>query len=446
MTLVQTSHTKTDWLHTIAPRAELPYVARAAAPASKTLRIALAGCGVVGGALVRLLHECSDTIAARHGLRVEIARVLVRDTARERGLPIQRDIFTSDIASFITEEVDVVIEAIGGNDAAGRVARAALGNGKRFITANKELIAGSGCELSALAHTFDGSLDFGASVGGSAPVVSLLRDLLGTSAPRSVRGILNGTSNFVLTQIERGRSFDEALAAARRLGLAEADVSRDLDGRDAAAKLAIIAWLSFGVNPASLLVRRIGLPRDPSRLISHAADLGARIRLIGECTALAGNRLTASVEPVAVDPRSSFARTELEENRVEVDLGWPAPLSVSGPGAGGAPTATALLGDLLSSYSPRNDRGATRTSFVPVDDPCEHRWLVVAECRAAILEAALDEAGIRTEDIRRKGCDTRAITSSRFSVLSPAVALLQLQGIDVSLARLETAEAGALLQ
>jgi homoserine dehydrogenase len=433
-------------LNAAAPHSPIEYVPRGPTPSSRTLRIGLAGCGVVGGALVRLLDECSDAIAARHGLRVEIARVLVRDVRRDRRLPLGTDIFTNDIESFIAEDVDVVIEAIGGQDAAARVARAALGSGKRFITANKELIAGSGCELTALARTFDGSLDFGAAVGGSAPVISLLRDLLGTSAPASIRGILNGTSNYVLTQIERGKSFDEALAAARRRGLAESDVSRDLDGRDAAAKLAIIAWISFGISPIALPIRRIGLPADPRGLVRCAADIGAKIRLIAECVVLPGNLVTAAVEPTLVSRHGSFGRTELEENRVEVDLGWPAPLSVSGPGAGGAPTATALLGDLLNSFSPKNERGPVGRAFTPVDDPREHRWLIVAGCRATVLRAALLKGGIVARDTLDTALDSGVTTTTRWAELSSALSLLHVNGIDASVARFESADSSRELQ
>ncbi|HEY3257759.1 MAG TPA: homoserine dehydrogenase [Gemmatimonadaceae bacterium] len=433
-------------LNATAAHSQIGYVPRAPSDSSRTLRIGLAGCGVVGGALVKLLDECSDAIAARHGLRIEIARVLVRDVRRDRGLPLGTDIFTSDIESFIAEDVDVVIEAIGGEDAAARVARAALGSGKRFITANKELIAGSGCELTALARTFDGSLDFGAAVGGSAPVISLLRDLLGASAPTSIRGILNGTSNYVLTQIERGKSFGEALAAARRRGLAESDATRDLDGRDAAAKLAIIAWISFGISPIALPIRRIGLPADPSGLVRHAADIGARIRPIAECVVLPGSLVTATVEPTVVSRHGSFGRTELEENRVEVDLGWPAPLSVSGPGAGGAPTATALLGDLLNSFSPKNDRGPVRRAFTPVDDPREHRWLIVGACRAAILRGVLLEAGIIGHEAFDTGLDARVTTAARWSELSSALSLLRLREIDASVARFESPDSSSELQ
>jgi homoserine dehydrogenase len=345
----------------------------------RTIRIGLAGCGVVGGALIRLLHQSRDAIADRHGVQFELSRVLVRDVERDRGVPLTQTVFTNDAESFNAEDVDVVVEAIGGEETAGVIARSALGRGKKFITANKELIARSAPELTTLAQQSRAALDFGAAVGGSAPVISLLRDLLGTATPEAVRGILNGTSNYVLTLVERGASFDEALQRARCAGLAEADCSRDLDGRDAAAKIAIVSWLSFGIPPSDLNVRRIALTSNTERLVRHAALLGGKVRVLSECVNLEGRCVAATVEPVVVPATSAFGRTEFEDNRVEVDLGWSAPLTVSGPGAGGAPTATALLGDLLHSSFPPVQRRSNGHPFVSVDDPREHDWVIITD-------------------------------------------------------------------
>jgi len=213
-------------------------------PSLRTIRVGLAGCGVVGGSLVRLLDDSADTIASRHGVRIELSRILVRDVKRDRGLAISPTLFTNNWASFLDEEVDVVVEAIGGKDTAGTIAREALRRGRKFVTANKELIAADGSELAALARESDSSLDFGASVGGSAPVISLLRDLLGTTSPKSVRGILNGTSNYILTRIERGDSFCEALADAQRKGLAELDPCGDVAPVVVAQLLPVVAHVA----------------------------------------------------------------------------------------------------------------------------------------------------------------------------------------------------------
>lgn len=360
----------------------------------RTIRVALAGCGVVGGGLVRLLHESASAIASRFGVRFVITRVLVRDAARDRQLPIDSRLFTSDLDAFLAHDADVVIEAVGGEEPARTIAISALRRGRKLITANKELIATHGESLDAIATENFTGLDFGAAVGGSAPVISTLRDLVGASAPQSVRGILNGTSNFVISQIERGETLDAALSAARERGLAEADCSRDLDGRDAADKLSIIAWIAFGIRPSTLRVRTISLLPGLEELVRLAATIGGRVRLIGECTRLKDSRVVASVEPVIVHDSTAFARTILEENRVEVDLGWTSPLSVSGPGAGGAPTAAALLGDLVRTSTPPNDRGTIAGKYFSVDDEREHKWLIAARTGTDEVRALVTASGL----------------------------------------------------
>jgi homoserine dehydrogenase len=406
----------------------------------RTIRVGLAGCGVVGGALVKLLHESAGAIAARHGIRIELSRVLVRDVARDRGVPLTPTVFTNDAASFNQEDVDVVVEAIGGDDTAGEIARSALSRGKKFVTANKQLIASAAPELTALAQRTSASLDFGAAVGGSAPVISLLRDLLGTATPLAVRGILNGTSNYVLTLVERGMSFTDALNAARRKGLAEADCSRDLDGRDAAAKLTIICWLSFGIAPSALCIRRTPLTPSTDRLVDHAAQLGGKVRVISECVALRGQRVTATVDPVVVTPHSSFGRTEFEDNRAEVDLGWSAPLTVSGPGAGGPPTATALLSDLLHSSLPPAQRRPHGVPFVPAEDPREHDWLVVTDSGSQIVVDELEKARRPVLGVEKSGSDTRILARAPRATIARALLPLRMRGLEPSAARMELAE------
>lgn len=375
----------------------------------RTIRVALAGCGVVGGALVRLLHSSADAIGARHGVRVEVVRVLVRDPRRKRDVPLRAGIFTSDLDHFLAEDVDVVVEAIGGSDVADVIARAALARGTRLITANKELVASAGAALSALGRAAGTTIDFGAAVGGSVPVISTLHDLLGTSCPVYVRGILNGTSNYVLCQLERGSDYPEALAAACRQGLAEADCTRDMNGSDTAAKLAIIAWVSFGVDPSTLPVRRVGLLPEPARFVRHASALGGRVRLIAECARVTDGGIACAVEPVILPLESSFATTELENNRVEVGLEWSGPLAVSGPGAGGAPTATSLLSDLLSPVARAIDSIPER-AFEALDDPRAHRWLVAARGSAAELGRATEASGVAVQSAGGLPGDAHVIT------------------------------------
>jgi len=391
----------------------------------RTIRVALAGCGVVGGRFVRLLHESGPAIASRFGVHFSLSRVLVRDLARERNVPLDSHLFTNDLDSFLAEDADVVIEAVGGNEPARTIGATTLARGKKFITANKELVASHGDILSGLARDNETALDFGAAVGGSAPVISTLRDLVGATTPLSVRGILNGTSNYVISQLERGVSFESAIESACLRGLAESDCTRDLDGSDLAAKLAIVGWIAYGIQPGALIVRRTSLLPGLEQLVRFAALAGGRVRFIGECTQLGGHRVAAAVEPVVFAPDSAFARTVLEENRVEVDLGWTSPLSVSGPGAGAAPTAAAILSDLLRDSRPPNDRGRVAAQFISSPDTRKHRWLVAGRLSVSALRSAAETLGLGTDPVgtdREHACViTRAASSDQVQALLNAL-------------------------
>jgi homoserine dehydrogenase len=416
-------------------------------PAARTVRVALAGCGVVGGGLVRLLHEAAPAIGARFGVRFDLTSILVRDVTRERNLPLEARLFTNNLDAFLAHDVDVIIEAVGGEEPARTIAASALRRGKKLITSNKELVALHGDSLSALALEKQVGLDFGAAVGGSAPVISTLRDLVGASTPVSVRGILNGTSNYVITLLERGASLESALISARERGLAEADCSRDLDGRDAAAKLAIISWITFGIRPPDLLIRRTSLVPGIERLVRLAAGEGFHVRLIAECAQLPRCRVAAAVEPVIVASQSAFGRTIFEDNRVEVDLGWPSPLSVSGPGAGGRPTAAALLSDLLRISPPPNERGTGATQFVSATDPREHRWLVAARTDSRSLTTTLAEAGVRAERLIGGAGDAAAITApTSWTSTQPLIAALASLNAAPCIARYEAGDASEVLR
>jgi len=412
----------------------------------RDVRLALAGCGVVGGGLVRLLHDARDEIASRFDVNFSVASVLVRNPTRERHVPVPGSLFTSDLDAFLRTDADVVVEAIGGEEPAQTIASAALRRGRKFITANKELIAGAGDRLCHLARETGTALDFGAAVGASAPVISTLRDLLGASPPRSVRGILNGTSNFVITELERGVTLDRALAAARERGLAEADCSRDLDGRDAAAKLAISAWIAFGIAPSTLRIRRTSLlPRLPA-LARAAVGLGGRLRLLAECIQLDANRVVASVEPTVVGAASGFARTLGEENRIEIDQGWSTPLTVSGPGAGAEPTAAALLSDLLRTSPPPNARGAQARTFFPATDTREQRWLLLTDHGSGLVQRAVAH-GVTIERSWADSNGVGALTNrAEWSRVQDLADTLGVANESVAIARVELSDAEVRIQ
>jgi len=412
----------------------------------RDVRLALAGCGVVGGGLVRLLHDARDEIASRFDVNFSVASVLVRNPTRERHVPVPDSLFTNDLDAFLQTDADVVVEAIGGEEPAQTIASAALRRGRKFITANKELIAGAGDQLCHLARETGTSLDFGAAVGASAPVISTLRDLLGASPPRSVRGILNGTSNFVITELERGVALDRALATARERGLAESDCSRDLDGRDAAAKLAITAWVAFGIAPSTLRIRRTSLLPGLPQLARVALGLGSRLRLLAECVQLDSNRVVASVEPTIVSAASGFARTHGEENRIEIDQGWSAPLTVSGPGAGAEPTASALLSDLLRTSPPPNARGPEARIFLPATDGREHRWLLLTDQGSGFVQRAVAH-GVTIERSWADSNGVGALTSRvEWSRVEDLAAALRASREHVATARVELSDAEVRVQ
>ncbi len=314
---------------------------------SRVVRVALAGCGVVGGELARLLVRLQRTIEQRQGIRLEVVKVLVRDTARLRPVNLARGLFTNDIGQFLACDADIVVEAIGGVSPAQQIAQATLARGARFVTANKALLAECGDELLETARASGATLDFEAAIGGGVPVVRALRSSLRDASVQRIEAILNGTTNYILTRLERGAAFDVALADAQRSGFAEADPTRDLDGTDSADKLRLLAWLAFGLSPRALSVDCRGVLPDPEKLVREAAAADLSVRLIASCERI-GSEVTATVEPLFVARDTAFARTFNEQNLVVVDFGWNQPITLSGPGAGGLPTATALLGDILS--------------------------------------------------------------------------------------------------
>jgi homoserine dehydrogenase len=358
----------------------------------RVVRVALAGCGVVGGELVRLLAHGAREIRARHGVRFELASVLVKHSDRARPGELPHELLTTDVDAFLATDADLVVEAVGGIDPALRIARAALGAGKRLVTANKALLAAHGPELAALARRTGGRLDFESAVGGGIPVIRSLRDSLGLTGIRSVRGILNGTTNYILTRLGDGWRYPAALADAQARGFAEASPARDLSGEDAADKLRILAWLAFGVEPERLIVRRRGIDTHPERLAADAALLGGVPRLVAEVVET-GEGIVAAVEPVIVPVVSELGRTRDEENAVVIESAWNGRVRLSGPGAGGSPTASALLGDMLRPASrPARAPAATR---VTVEDARDHRW-VVSVRRDGRNDAGLERALGRT--------------------------------------------------
>lgn len=316
---------------------------------TRVIQVAVAGCGVVGGALLELVARHEATLQRRHGVRFAVRRVLVRDAARPRGVAVDRALFTERVDHFLETPADVVVEAIGGTTTARSVAHGALVRGRRLVTANKALLRVEGPILAALAraHRAQGAaLDFEAAVGGSVPVVRLLRDSLAGQGLSRIRGVLNGTTNYILSRVERGLPFADALAAAQRAGFAEADPTRDLDGTDAADKIAVLAWLGFGADPSALEIRHRGIDEAVAAEACAVARRGRAIRLVATAVRI-GDGVHASVAPRVVPRGHPFAQVRDEQNLIQLESESAGTLTVAGAGAGGSATASAILADLL---------------------------------------------------------------------------------------------------
>lgn len=315
----------------------------------RTVRIGLLGCGNVGAALIRLLADHGDDIALRAGCRMEVARVAVRDVERDRGVPLGAGAFTTDGVSIVDDPgIDVVCELIGGVEPARALILRAFANGKPVVTANKELLANHGRELFDAQEAADVDLYFEAAVGGGIPLIRPLKESLAGERVARILGIVNGTTNFVLTQMsDQGWSFDQALAEAQRLGYAEADPSADVEGTDAAAKIAILASIAFNARVVASDVYREGIAGVTAQDIADARQMGYVVKLLA-IAELEDDEITARVHPAMVPASHPLAAVRDAFNAVFVEGEKVGQLMFYGRGAGGDPTATAVAGDLVS--------------------------------------------------------------------------------------------------
>lgn len=397
---------------------------RGSAPAgTRTVRVALAGRGVVGGALLQLLQDRAPAIQQGHGVRFEVVSVLARDPKRSRPAPVPPGSLTTDLEAFTGIDADLVVEAIGGLEPARLIAENALTRGRGFITANKALVAAHGLELEALARRHGASLSYEAAVAGGVPVIRVLRESLRQTGIRAIRGILNGTTNHILARMADGLGFDAALRDAQARGFAEADPTRDLTGQDAADKIAILAWEAFGIPPGRLPVDRAGLLPHPDRIVADAHALGGTARLLAE-TVRSPDGVAASVEPALVDSGSAYGATVGEDNLVVIETQSNGTIRLSGPGAGGQPTASAILSDMLGSVQRTDQAGAEASP-----DRRALVWAISvvggAPGRAA-LERTAGRARVAIDIVEASGSDTtRAVTEptrrSRVRLLSRAL-------------------------
>jgi homoserine dehydrogenase len=321
--------------------------------------VALLGYGTVGAAVSRLLAESAGDIERATGHRVRVVRALVRDAEREREFPAADGVLTTDFGEIVDDPaIAVVAEVMGGVEGTGDYVLRLLRAGKPVVSANKQLVARRGGELFAAASEAGVQLRFEASVCAAIPVIKVLREALVVTNVHRILGIVNGTTNYMLTRMEQGDEYDEALREAQRLGYAEPDPTEDVNGADAAAKMAILATVAFG--------SRVGL----------GDELGMAVRLIGSATLLDGS-YDVRVEPAFVDRHHPLAAVEGPFNAVMLQGDAIREITLEGPGAGGLATASAVVADMVSVV------GTTGTGFLQ-NDPC---WRTLERLRPGELRS-----------------------------------------------------------
>lgn len=315
---------------------------------SEVIGVGLLGCGIVGSAVTRILHDHSEQIAERIGANLEIRKVAVRNLGRNREVPISSDLFTDDPSQVVVDpSIEVLVEVMGGIEPARTLMIDAMRSGKRVVSANKELIATLGKELLHEAEVCEVDFYFEGSVAGGIPIIRPLKESLSGERIFRVMGIVNGTTNYILTRMsDDGMEFVEALAEAERLGYAELDPTADIEGFDAAAKLSILSSVAFNQRVVAGDVYREGIAHISSQDIRFAKTLGYTVKLlaIGELT---DGQVAVRVHPAMIPNIHPLASVRDNLNAVFVEGEQVGELMFLGRGAGGPPTATAVVGDIV---------------------------------------------------------------------------------------------------
>ena len=416
------------------------------------LRVAMLGCGVVGSEVARLIIEQASDLRARVGRPLELVGIAVRRDDQDRP-GIAPQLFTTDAEALVTrEDVDLVIELIGGIEPARSLILAALGHGASVVTANKALLAEDGATLFEAAEGGGADLYFEAAVAGAIPIIRPLRESLVGDEITSVIGIVNGTTNYILDRMDAaGIGFAEALAEAKALGYAEADPTADVEGFDAAAKAAILASLAFHTRVTGADVYREGITGITPADITSAHDIGCVVKLLAICqlsppvAGAAERTVSVRVHPAMVPRTHPLAGVGDAYNAVFVESMSAGRLMFYGPGAGGSPTASAVLGDLVtvarnrlrgavgpgeSSYAARpvSEIGSVMTRY--------HLSLEVADKAGVLATIAhvFAEHDVSIETVRQNGRDAEAqlvIVTHHAHDAALSATVRALRGLDV---------------
>ena len=362
----------------------------------EAVKIGLLGCGIVGGALVELLSERRADIEQTTGVDLELAAVAVRSISKRRSGQLDKALLTTDAEGLVTDPtIDVIVEVIGGIEPARSLILTALKSGKSVVTANKELLANVGAELYATADANGVDLLFEAAAAGAIPIVRPLRESLLGEDVTAVTGILNGTTNYILTRMAvDGADYGDALSEAQRLGYAERDPTADVEGFDAGAKAAIMASLAFGQNVVAGDVYHEGIADISQDDIAFARRLGYEIKLLGIAERFdldAGTEIAVRVHPAMVPAAHPLAAVRDSFNAVFIEGSSAGELMFYGRGAGGQPTASAVLGDLIDAAA-NKARGTHRP--VPSGPRAKIRSIDDLECAYYVNLEVGDAPGV----------------------------------------------------
>ncbi|MCU1354132.1 MAG: homoserine dehydrogenase [Acidimicrobiales bacterium] len=415
------------------------------------VKVGVLGCGNVGSALVRLIDARRDEIEARTGLRLEVSRVAVRSLARERDIALADGVLTRDPREVVDDPaVDVVVEVIGGIEPARELILAAMKGNKPVVTANKELLANHGAELFEASAACGVDLLFEAAVAGGIPIVRPMRESLAGEDVHRIMGIVNGTTNFILTRMsEEHASYAEALSEAQQLGYAERDPTADVEGYDAGAKAAILASIAFGARVVAGDVYHEGISGITPTDIEFAGRLGYVIKLLAVAERVIGDQgpeVAVRVHPAMVPKTHPLAGVRDSFNAVFVEGAAVGDLMFYGRGAGGDPTASAVLGDLVDAA--RNLRKGTHADIVtlaklpirPIDDLTSSYYVNLDVMdRPGVLRAiaeVFERHGVSIRSLEQEGIDddARLIFITHRALESDVQhTLADLRGLDVIL-------------
>ncbi len=343
-----------------------------------TLNIGLFGCGVVGSGVYRILQEQRARITEQTGVRLNISKVAVLHPEKRRAVDLPPEVVTTNGSDILDDpSIDIVVEVIGGErEALGIISRALVG-GLKVVTANKVVVSKHLARLKRLEDLHGGQLSYGAAVCGSIPILKVIDETLGTDRILSLRGIVNGSTNFLLSRLSDGYTWDESLDLARELGFLEADPTADISGADAAHKLSILIFHAFGVHITPDQIQTTGIEAITAADAAAAKAAGGTIKLVAQATESLGE-IVASVAPRVVPNSDPLAWVRDEVNIVELDCDGVGAQRFTGKGAGSIPTANAVVSDLLDIVAQRKYRRQIVTSPAPIARHAERRELLVA--------------------------------------------------------------------